>query len=167
MDRSMQNNQERVQNLRWPKWADAVVAESGGQVIRRRYEQGEAFPWCLLCEKWCSEEHTLSKLHLRRRWWLEESRVISNDESCSLHSEASNAQGASNGVIHSNISQNVARARTATNRWGSHSAQQEGVQQCSIEQVVHVPQVRTQEAEIHDPKIVSQRWDQHRTVEPV
>ena len=165
MDRSMQNSQERVQKLRWPKWADAVVEESGGQVIRRRYEEGEAYPWCRLCEKWCSEEHTLSKLHLRRRWWLEESRVISN-ESCSLHSEACNAQGASNGVIHSNISQEVASARTATNRWGSHSAQQERVLQCSVDQVVHVPQVRTQEAVIHAPEIVSQRWEQQCTVEP-
>ena len=175
MDRSMQNSQERVQKLRWPKWADAIVAEERGQVIRCRYEDGEAYPYCRLCEKWCSQEHTLSKLHLRRKWWHNESRVVSSDESGSLHSEACNAPGASNDVIHSNISHEAA-GRMAINRWGSHSVgkvmevpvtvQQERLQQCLVEQVVHVPKVWMQEAVIHAPEIVSQRWEQQRTVEP-
>ena len=61
--------------LRWPTWADTIV-ETEACVIRKQYDTEDAYPWCTLCLKWCSEEHIASKQHVRRRWWMEETRVI-------------------------------------------------------------------------------------------
>ena len=154
--------------LRWPVWADAVISAEQGLVEARRYEGDEGYPWCRLCDKWCSQEHALSRLHLRRKWWHQESRVITMQpaligSSSSLHSAASNALGASNGIIHSNISQAMEKERVEI----PEIFQQERVQHCSVEHAVHVPKVMLQKAVTHVPEIVPQSWVQQSTVEQV
>ena len=105
--------------LRWPVWADVIVRAEGGAVEPRKYEEGEAYPFCVICEKWCSEDHITSKLHGRRKRMYTESRLI--ESSSSQHSETCNAQGASYSVIHSNISQK------------EEVVQKERAQHCSVE----------------------------------
>ena len=112
MDRSMQNGQEKAKKLQWPSWADAIVKADPEWVEARKYDEGEAFPYCVLCGKWSPEDHITSKMHERRKKMYEGSRLI---ELSSSHSETSNARGAAEGVIHSNISQEVASVRAATN----------------------------------------------------
>ena len=159
MDCNMKNTQ-----LRWPKWADAIVSAEAGAVQRRQYEEGEAYPYCRLCEKWCSEEHTVSKLHARRKKMYMESRVITASDtmsaiiesSSSIHSETCNATGASNGIIHSNISQGKADEDIL------EITQQKRVQHCSVEQGTQVPRRWVREAVSQVPESVPQRRVQHR-----
>ena len=155
MDCNMKNTQ-----LRWPKWADAIVSAEAGAVQRRQYEEGEAYPYCRLCEKWCSEEHTVSKLHARRKKMYMESRVITASDtmsaiiesSSSIHSETCNATGASNGIIHSNISHEEAD-------------DQKRLQHCTVERSTQVPRRWVQETVSPVPESVPQRRMQQREVD--
>ena len=152
MDCNMKSSQ-----LRWPKWADAIVSAEAGAVQRRQYEEGEAYPCCRLCEKWCSEEHTVSKLHARRKKMYMESRVITASDtmsaiiesSSSIHSETCNATGASNGIIHSNISHEEAD-------------EQKRLQHCTVERGTQVPRRWVREAVSQVPESVPQRRVQQR-----
>ena len=130
MQRSLEGSEQQGlrqdRKLRWPVWADEIIRAEGGAVEPRKYEEGEAYPWCVICEKWCAENHITSKMHERRKKMYTGSRLI---ESSSSHSETCNAQGASYSVIHSNISQR------------EEIVQQERVQHCSVERAQNVGQV--------------------------
>ena len=111
MDRCLQNDREQARKLRWPSWADAIVEADPEWVEARMYDEGEAFPYCILCGKWSPVDHITSRLHERRKRMLEGSRFI---EPSSLCSETCNALSAAEGVIHSNIAQEVASVQAAT-----------------------------------------------------
>lgn len=147
MDCNMQRS-ELCGQIRWPAWADAIISAEQGLVEARRYDGDEGYPWCRVCEKWCSPEHITSRVHIRRKWWYQESRLITMtpiESSSALHSEACNAQGASNSVIHSNISQEKGDEDIEI-------IQQERVQHCSLEQGVRVPKRWVREKASHVPE---------------
>ena len=96
-----------------------------------------------------------------------ESRVITASDtmsaiiepSSSIHSETCNATGASNGIIHSNISQGKADEDIL------EITQQKRVQHCSVERGTQVPRLWVHEAVSQVPESVPQRRMQQRNDE--